>query len=221
MSGNRIGFWRWTITCGIAEFLGIALAALWWVLVDRLEPEPDRLAMQLFMLALKGCSGIIEGAILGYAQATVLRRGYPALSRRGWTAATMILAFIGWVLGSAPSIFTAVNGGTSVSIEPSITQVMLFAALFGLAVGAAFGGAQWLVLRRAARRAYLWVPANMVAWMVALPVIYAAASHGSGVPGVLEVAVRGSAGGLAAGLLLGAIMYPFFCRMPALRRTHL
>jgi hypothetical protein len=215
MSGDRIGFWRWTIACGLAEFLGIAIAALWWVLADRLEPEPASLSAQLAMLALKGCSGLLEGAILGFAQATVLRRLYPALSRRGWVAGTMFIAVVGWIVGSAPSIMLAGSGAESAgSFEPSMGQVILYAALFGFFAGAAFGATQWLALRRAARRAALWIPANMAGWMVALPVVYIAASAGSGEFGMAEIALRGLSGGLGAGLILGALIYPFFSWMP-------
>ena len=215
MEHDNFGFWRWTFACGIAEFLGIALAALWWILVDRLDPQPIALPSRLLMLALKGGSGIIEGAILGVAQASVLCRRYPALSRRRWTVATAIFASVGWLIGSAPSIFI-VPAGTDPgpAFEPSLPEVSLFAAIFGLAVGAAFGGAQWLVLRHAAWRSGRWIVANMVGWMVALPVIYIAASSGSGVAPIPEVILRGLVSGLAAGLILGALLYPFILRMP-------
>jgi hypothetical protein len=219
MSSDRIGFWRWTVACGLAEFLGIAIAALWWALADRLEPEPGSLSAQLSMLALKGASGLLEGAILGFAQASVLRRLYPALSRRFWVTATMVLAFVGWVVGSAPSILLAGSGADSTgSFQPSMGQIILYAALFGLLAGAAFGAAQWLALRRAARRAALWIPANMTGWMVALPVVYIAASAGSGQAGLAEIALRGLGGGLGAGLILGALIYPFLSWMPPVQR---
>jgi NhaP-type Na+/H+ or K+/H+ antiporter len=39
----------------------------------------------------------------------------------------------------------------------SISQTIVFAALFGLVVGALFGGVQAFVLRRVARRTHIWV----------------------------------------------------------------
>lgn len=212
-SRTRLGFGRWTLGCGFAEFAGIALAALWWVMMDRLNPEPAGAATMGLMLVAKGAAGLIEGAILGLVQAILLRRRYPRLSVRGWAFATILLAGAGWVLGSAPSIF--LSGGAAAGADPPLGQVLGFAAAFGLAVGAAFGAAQWLVLRRAAIRAVLWIPANMLAWAAALPVIYLAASLGGGAAQIGEVALRALAGGLGAGLLLGAILYLFIRRMEA------
>jgi hypothetical protein len=59
--------------------------------------------------------------------------------------------------------------------------------------------------------------ANTIGWMAALPLIYIAASVGSGELAAAEVALRGLASGLAASLILGALLYPFILRMPPRR----
>jgi hypothetical protein len=132
---------------------------------------------------------------------------------RGWVAATIILAVLGWLLGSAPSIFFPVEGAGQPLLEPSLAQMVALAALFGLTIGAAFGGAQWLVLRHAARRAWLWIPANIAGWMAALPLIYLSASVGADELSLVEVTARAVSGGFGAGLVLGAITYLFLRRI--------
>jgi hypothetical protein len=204
MKVEPISLVRWSIACGLAELGGIALAALWWVLVDRVDPAPAGPMAQVAILLGKGAAGLIEGAILGYVQAAVLKRGYPALSIGAWMIATITLASFGWLLGSAPSVLIASEQALAPPLdEPSLGTIILFAAYFGLAVGTAFGAAQWLVFRRAAHGAVWWIPANMAGWAIALQIIYAVASVGGGSPSLAEVLARGLIGGLAAGLLLG------------------
>jgi hypothetical protein len=206
MAVKPIGLMRWSVACGLAELGGVALAALWWVLVDRADPAPAGPVAKAAILFGKGAAGLVEGAMLGSVQAILLKRTYPGLSIRGWTIATIALASLGWLLGSAPSVLFASEPASAASpAEPSLGLVILFAALFGLAVGAAFGAAQWLVFRRAARGASWWIAANMAGWAIALPVIYAFASAGASAPSLAEVVVRGLAGGLVAGLLLGLV----------------
>lgn len=74
MSKSR---WQWIFACGLAEFAGIALAALWWVAMDSINPAPTAAIAQAIMILVKGAAGLIEGIILGFVQATVLRRAYP------------------------------------------------------------------------------------------------------------------------------------------------
>lgn len=220
---RSLRFWRWTLACGLAELLGIGAAALWWVMLDRLEPEPRTLLACMVMLLGKGLSGLFEGTILGLIQGALLRLRYPRLSVRGWIAATCALAVLGWLLGSAPSIFLPQQAG-SPDFDPSLTLTIALASVSGALVGVLFGAAQWLVLRHAASRASLWIWANASAWAVALPLIYIAASTGPAEPSTLQVALRGVVGGLGAGLLLGAVQYPFLMHIdprPRSRvRTH-
>jgi hypothetical protein len=204
----------WPVACSFAEFGSIALAALWWVAMDLIEPSPTTATAKVAMILAKGAAGAIEGIILGYVQATVLRRDYPLLLRRGWVVATTALAVIGWLLGSAPSILIAADpASVSPPFEPSLGMTALFATGFGLILGALFGAAQWLVFRLAAHGAAWWILANMAGWAAALPIIYLAASIGDGSPNPIEIATRGLIGGLAAGLLFGIVSGLWFSRI--------
>jgi hypothetical protein len=194
----------WVGVCAAAELLGIALGGLWWAAMDRVEPEPVGLAMQLVMLALKGGSGLMEGVVLGGLQAMVLKRRYPRLAVGRWIAATSLLAVIGWTMGSSFAVFAGPAAADAPAFNPPLGLVVLLAALFGLAVGVLFGAAQALVLRRAALGAGWWIAANSIGWALALPAVYVAASSGSGEATLAEVLLRGLGGGVTAGIVLGA-----------------
>ena len=78
--GISRGDWlAWVVLTAAAELAGIALGAAWWVGADRLNPEPEGLPLQLLMLAAKALSGVVEGAVLGAAQAGLKRRALPGL----------------------------------------------------------------------------------------------------------------------------------------------
>jgi len=190
----------WTVVCGLAELLGIATGALWWVGWDQLNPEPVGAATKAGMLAIKGLSGLVEGLILGLAQAWLLRRRYTALSAVAWSSVTCALALLGWTIGSSFAIYGGAEAGAPPA-DPGPVATVIMSAGFGLAVGAVFGAGQALVLRRAARRAWVWIAANAAGWAIALPAIYLAASVGGG-PGLLPLA---AGSGLAAGLMLGLV----------------
>ena len=121
---------RWIAACAIGETLGIALAACWWVAVDRIDPEPVTLTAKLAMLAAKSAAGIVEGGVLGMLQAWALRLRYPALSPTDWTLATIALAVLGWAV-ALPAIYLAASADLGLGLAG--------VALGGLAGGAIAG----------------------------------------------------------------------------------
>lgn len=203
----------WIVACGIAELGGLTLAALWWLIADRVDPEPVTTSARLGMLGLKGAAGLVEGLFLGLAQALALRPIYPRLPIRNWVLATTLLAVAGWTIGSSFAMFASPGPAPGAApFDPTPGETAMLAAAFGLAVGALFGVAQALVLRRAARRAWLWVAGNMAGWAIALPGIYLAASAGPENPA--QAAANALAAGAVAGLLLGAVTSLAIRRMP-------
>ncbi|MCW3848985.1 hypothetical protein OF829_17235 [Sphingomonas sp. LB-2] len=205
---------RWIVACAIGELLGIACAALWWVAIDRIDPEPVALGARLAMLALKSLSGLVEGWLLGTLQARALAHFYPRLSRSAWVGATVSLALFGWAVGSSFSVFAAGPASAAPAADPGMLVTLGMAAAFGLGVGALFGAVQALVLRRAARRASWWIVFNALGWGAALPAIYLFAGIDLGI-GPAGAVLNGLAGGIIAGLVLGAITGLAFRHMPA------
>ena len=127
-----------------------------------------------------------------------------------WVVATVVGAVIAWFLGSLPSTLIDMGGQQTgaASQEPPAIVVSLLAAGMGLFLGAVLGIPQWLVLRRVVKGAWLWIPANCLAWALGMPVIFAMVDRAYAVyaAGSIAGAVVVLAGTLAlAGAVVGAV----------------
>ena len=58
-------------------------------------------------------------------------------------------------------------------IEPPQWLVLLLAAGLGAVAGAMLSFAQWLAMRGVVKGSKIWIPANMLAWAVGMPLIFA------------------------------------------------
>jgi len=99
---------------------------------------------------------------------------FPAIRRSASWLATLVAALPAYGLGYLPSTMMSMgeqSAGAPVT-EPPQWVVLLLAAGRGAVAGAALSSAQWWVLRESARRAGLWIPANMLAWACGMPVIF-------------------------------------------------
>jgi hypothetical protein len=145
---------------------------------------------------LAAAAGAGEGAILGLAQALVLREEIAGFGRRAWAAATAAAAALCWAIGMSLGVY-----GDSLP-----TAALVIALIGGGAVLlTAIGVAQWLVLRRYVRSAGAWIPANAAAWVLGLPAPFLALSLvDEGDPAGYLLAA-GIASGLAMGLVVAAI----------------
>jgi uncharacterized protein YbjT (DUF2867 family) len=164
-------FWRaWLLRCGLAEVAGIGLAAVTAIGLNRLLPEPQTVPMKLLNYGSFLFIGALEGAFIGLAQGTLLKRLVPTLGLGPFALSTMVPAILGWAIGMAPSTFLISTTPGAVQWSPPSTGVMLLIGVAGGCVGGLLiGGAQWLVLRRHASSAHRWVVASMVGWAAALP----------------------------------------------------
>lgn len=209
------GGWAvWIVLTALAELLGVGLGAVWWGGADRLNPEPTGFPSQLVMLALKALSGVVEGAVLGVVQASLMRRRLPGLSIRRWSLATCAVAVAGWAVGSSFSVFG--GGGPGGGFDPDPLLTVALAAGFGLAVGTLFGGVQALALGGLGVRRWPWVIGNAAGWSLGLPAIYLAASGAIAGP----VWLLGAGGGLIAGAVVGLATALAFAAMTRRSAAH-
>jgi hypothetical protein len=79
--------------------------------------------------------------------------------RRRWIAATSLGAAVAWSLGMLPS--------TLGDLDRSVGTVVLV-GIGGLILLSSLPVAQYFVLRDHIRRAVLWIPINMVAWLLGI-----------------------------------------------------
>lgn len=203
-------FWlRWVLANALSEAIGLSTVLLvgFGVLGGVVEGLPGAWPF-VASLAAGILLGVFEGTVVGAAQGTVLRRRLPELPLRSWIVATVIGAMVAWGLGMLPSTLMAAGAGeaqAAAEMPEWFTYVM--AAGLGLVAGVILAFVQWTVLRTASgvRRASLWLPANSLAWLVGMPVVFlgmgsipAGASVAQAVPIVVAATT-------AAGAVVGAI----------------
>ena len=96
---------RWAAACVAGELVGFAAPALVGAALA-VTGVPPVLALLPMVLA-----GAVEGAVLGLAQASVLRRALPGVPTRAWLSATAAGAAVAWALGMLPSTVADQVGG--------------------------------------------------------------------------------------------------------------
>lgn len=170
--------WRqWVMANVIGELIGLGGTALIGVTVfTQIEMTPSPVALALVMV-LAGT--FLEGVVVGVLQWVVLHKAVQQMRWQKWVTATAVGAFIAWLLGMIPSTLMAMAETQEVSVpSPEINNwvVLGLAAVMGLVLGPILGLPQWWVLRQYVRRAGWWIPANAVAWMVGMVLVFAGTS---------------------------------------------
>jgi len=164
---------RWTIANGLSEMVGLgATFATIGLLSSRIDTRQVKGILLAFLIAVG--SGAIEATLVGLAQWWVMHPWFPKIRRFAWWRATLIGALIGYVLGYLPSTLMSMGEAATqtVQVEPPQWVTLLLAAGLGAVAGAVLSFAQWLVLRDKVKKAGLWIPANMLAWTIGMPVIF-------------------------------------------------
>lgn len=198
---------RWILANAWAELLGLGatFAAVAWLL-PRLDSHGITGVLVAFAAAV--LSGSLEATAVGLAQWWAFHPWFPAIARRAWWLATLIGALLGYVLGYLPSTLLSLGeaAGQAPVAEPPQWVTLLLAAGLGAVAGVVLSFVQWRVLRRAGvQRAGLWIPANMLAWALGMPVVFAGMDLAFAMPS-LWLSVLVVAGALlVAGAVVGAI----------------
>lgn len=199
---------RWVIANAAGELFGLGLtfvaAAAGFTWLERLGGISSILAGFVFAIA----SGIIEATLVGWGQWWAMRPWFPAIRRTVWWRATSIGALIAYFMGYLPSTIISLGADSATAApvtEPAQEIVLLLAAGMGLVGGAVLSFAQWLVLRKHAQGTWIWVPANMLAWTVGMPLIFWGIDATQGLSSMSQM-IMGMAGVLlAVGVIVGAI----------------
>jgi len=201
-------FWlRWVLANALGEAVGLSAVLLvgFGVLGPRLEGLAGAWPAML-SLAAGVLLGIFEGIVVGAAQGIVLRPRLPRLAMRTWIVATVIGAMVAWGLGMLPStLMSADAGGAQAATEMPEWLTYVMAAGLGVVAGVVLALAQWAALRSHVRRAGLWLPANSLAWLFGMPVVFLGMGSipaGASVLQAVPIVVIATA---AAGAVVGAI----------------
>jgi hypothetical protein len=132
-------------------------------------PEPGLAGIAiLFVVAivLSAIAGIAYGVLTG----AVLQRIVPLLPVKSWIGVNAGMVVAAAVLSEIGLILLP---GTPATDESSMGEVLLAGLILGGVLGAAIGGLQALVLRKAALGASAWIAWSVVALVVAVVIIAA------------------------------------------------
>jgi len=144
---------RWVTVVSGAEALGFTFPA---VVGATTASDASSVAVPALLAA-----GLIEGTFLGVGQAIVLRRAVPDLLPRRWVLATAVGAMIAYALGLVPS---------TLGVDWTRSATVAGAIVLGVLILVTLGVAQWLVVRRHVRHAYLWILITAGAWLAGMAV---------------------------------------------------
>ncbi|HEY3311379.1 MAG TPA: hypothetical protein VGK00_07030 [Anaerolineales bacterium] len=206
-SFNRSLWFRWIAVNAISEMIGLgATFAVLGLVASRFENAQTYGGVLLsFVIAV--ASGSIEATIVGLSQWWAMHPWFPFVERFAWWRATLVGALLGYVLGYLPSTLLNIgeSAGQPVMAEPAQWLTLLLAAGLGAVAGAVLSFAQWLVLRDSLHRAGIWIPANMLAWVFGMPVIFQTMDIAFRMPTFWLSMVVVAAGLFIAGAVVGAI----------------
>jgi len=165
---------RWIGVNAFGEVFGLgATLAVAGIAISRLK-TPNQIALALVSFLIAVLSGAVEATVVGLAQWWAMHPWFRTINRRAWWLATLAGALLAYILGYLPS--TLMNLGEQASqssvSEPPQWVVLLLAGGLGMVAGAVLSFAQWLVLRKHVKPAGWWIPANMLAWLAGMPVIF-------------------------------------------------
>jgi hypothetical protein len=139
------------------------------------------------------------------------------IKRTSWWLATLIGALVAYVLGYLPSTLMSLGEQASQTqtpaAEPAQWVVLLLAAGLGAVGGAVLSFAQWLTMRHKVKGASIWIPANMFAWLVGMPIIFWAIDISQKLDGLFWLIMFIAGVLLLVGLLVGAIHGIFLTRL--------
>jgi hypothetical protein len=177
--------WFWVVT--LTELLGFAVPATVGVLTVH---SATAVSLPALLVA-----GAVEGAMLGFGQAGVLRLALPGLPVRRWIGSTAGAAAFSYLLGLSPSLLA----DSAVRLPAAIVAAGSIG--IGLLLLASIGTVQWIILRRQLERASSWIVTTAAAWLAGLGVFLGVAMplwH-PGQPFGLRLAI-----GVTGGLLMAA-----------------
>jgi len=167
---------RWVAANGLGEMFGLGLTFAVGVVVISSLGNQQSVSVILLTFVVAVASGAIEATLVGLAQWWAMHPWFPMLTRGAWWLATLIGALMAYVMGYLPSTLMSLGEQASQTqtpgAEPDQWLVLLLAALLGAVGGAVLSFAQWLTMRHKIQGSSIWIPANMLAWMVGMPIVF-------------------------------------------------
>ena len=174
MTNNQL-WTRWTLANAFSEMVGLGLTFAITGLFFARVGEQGTIIGILFSFVVAVASGAVEATFVGLAQWWAMSPSFPSIGRFEWWRGTFVGALIAYVFGYLPSTIMSMGELATSSApmaEPEQWIVLLLASGMGAVGGAVLSFAQWLAMRGKIQGSGIWVPANMLAWLFGMPIIF-------------------------------------------------
>lgn len=204
---------RWVVANAISETIGLGTTFIvGFGLVAQFGEASGWISILLFA-GVAVALGMFEGFVVGAAQGTVMKQRLADFKIRRWIIATIIGAWLAWMLGMLPSTLMNLAANDAPSAPPMDMPdwiSIVLAMPLGAVAGVMLASAQWLALGRWVKRAWLWLPANALAWLVGMPIIFVGTSliqpNTSAWQAALILLVAIAIAGAVVGAIHGAVL---------------
>ncbi|MGZ9167208.1 MAG: hypothetical protein ACXW4U_18715 [Anaerolineales bacterium] len=207
---------RWTLANALSEMIGLGLTFAITGLFFASLGEQNSTGSILLSFVAAVLSGAVEATFVGLAQWWAMQSWFPSIERFAWWRGTFIGALLAYVLGYLPSTLMSMGEATSSTApvtEPAQWIVLLLAAGMGAVGGAVLSFAQWLAMRGRVQGAGIWIPANMLAWLFGMPVIFWGINLAFEMPALWQSVLVMAGTLFTAGAVVGAIHGLFLMRL--------
>ena len=150
--------WRLWFSWLLAGMVGEPVA--WVAILLTIGPVQDILSRSVWQIG-----SLLYGILIAIAQSIALRRCVRDFSPPAWILLTALGGAIRWQL-----LFT--YGSANVAVAGNVGPLIgtIFTLSVGVVLGLLTGAMQWFALRRYTSAALWWIPANAIAWILAVPV---------------------------------------------------
>lgn len=215
MNNNQL-WTRWTLANALSEMIGLGLTFAITGLFFTSLGIGNTVAGILLSFGVAVASGAVEATFVGLAQWWAMKPRFSSIGRFEWWRATFIGALIAYVLGYLPSTVMSMGEAAASSTpaaEPAQWIVLLLAAGMGAVGGGVLSFAQWLVLRGKVQRAGIWIPANMLAWLFGMPVIFWGIDMAFRMPALWQSVLLMAGTLFSAGAIVGGIHGSFLVKL--------
>lgn len=193
----------WLIFCTVGELFGLSVAVIVFILSTQLlSVEHLGFFSKIEQISLVTLGGGIEGLLLGFFQWKALKTKFTKVPAKEWIWATVKVGMLGWFIGM---MFSLWGGSMSNSENLVISEKIYFISSIGLGLflGMVFGYFQWRVLKKYAKNSFLWIPANMIGWAIAMLVIFFFASIPNPDTSAVAIIILAILAGSSAGFFVG------------------
>jgi len=220
---TRTPWLRWVAAKAFSEMFGLGLTFGVGVLILSSLGNQHSVLVILISFLVAVAIGTIEATLVGLAQWWAMPPWFPMITRGSWWLATLIGAWVAYVMSYLPSTLMSLGEQTSQAqapvAEPEQWIVLLLAAGLGVAGGAALSFAQWLTMRNKVQGASIWIPANMLAWLVGMPLIFWGIDAAQKLGGMVWLILFMAGVLLLTGLVVSAIHGAFLVRLAKLQKS--